>query len=278
MPGQDVLLTESTLGNIAKATAHIETTRQLQVHEIVVVDRGGVAVAQVYVPAGSFKMGSEDGDDDARPAHEIMLNGFLIDRTEVTNAQYAACVATSVCRPPGISRSNTRDNYYGNSDYDDYPVINISWEDARNFAEWAGGRLPTEAEWEYAARGPENRNYPWGGEAPTCDLLNFNMCIGDTTAVGSYPNGASWVGALDMAGNVWELVSDWYEADYFARSPATNPPGPETGEFKVVRGGAWEDDSRLTRAPHRGYYQDHPGLIYHSIGFRVVEPLSDPDS
>jgi formylglycine-generating enzyme required for sulfatase activity len=264
--------TESAPGNFVDVTA--EPTTQAQILEIVVADRGGVAVEQVYVPSGSFIMVSENEG----AVHEVTLDAFLIDRMEVTNEQYAACVAAGACQPPGSYSSYTRNSYYDNPEYPAHPVINISWEDACDFAEWAGGRLPTEAEWEYAARGPENRIYPWGSEAPTCDLLNFNICIGDTTEVGSYPKGASWVGALDMAGNVWELVLDWYEVDYYARSPATNPTGPKTGEYKVVRGGGWEDDSRLTHATYRGYYQDHPGLVYHSIGFRVVEPLSNPDS
>ena len=257
-------------------TPTITPTPQPRAGDIRVVDRGGVKVEQVYVPAGSFMMGSEDGFDDEKPVHEVTLDAFWIDRTEVTNGQYAACVADGACRPPESNVSYTRLSYYDNPDYADYPVIYVSWEDARNFAAWAGGRLPTEAEWEYAARGPQSVEYPWGNETPTCDLLNFDRCVGDTTQVGSYPDGASWVGGLDMAGNVWEWVNDWYDGDYYGRSPGENPTGPETGESRTLRGGSWNHGVQNSRAAHRNYNNPHLRNLH--VGFRVVELLSDPDS
>jgi formylglycine-generating enzyme required for sulfatase activity len=213
----------------------------------------------VYVPGGTFEMGSTDAEveavfeqceqagrsDDCQrnwleresPRHSVTLDSFWIDRTEVTNAQYARCVADGTCISPPESKSATRDSYYGEGQFDDYPVMWVSWSDADAYCQWAGGRLPTEAEWEYAARGPDGNVYPWGNDPPDDTLLNYDSIDRDTTEVGSYPDGASWVGALDMAGNVWEWVSDWY-AEY-AASPAENPTGPDTGDEKVLRGGSW---------------------------------------
>jgi formylglycine-generating enzyme required for sulfatase activity len=246
-----------------------------QACDIRTVPRDNVAVEQVYVPAGSFMMGSEDGRDNEKPPHEVTLDGFWIDRTEVTNAQYAVCVAAGECQPPSESSSDTRESYYGNPEYADYPVIWVSWEDARDFAEWAGGRLPTEAEWEYAARGPDSLVYPWGSnESPSCELLNLTECRSDTAKVGSYPDGASWACALDMAGNVWEWVNDWY--DNYEPGSDVNPTGPGIRDYKILRGGAWNGNGQYTRAAYRLY--DLPGGRGNSVGFRVVEPLSDPDS
>ncbi len=128
-------------------------------------------------------MGSEDGDDDERPVHEVTLDVFWIDRTEVTNSQYEGCVADGTCQAPRKPSSVRRSSYYGNAQYADYPVIYVSWYDARDFCEWASGRLPTESEWEYAARGPESYAYPWGNQSPSCNLLNYNNCVGDTSEV-----------------------------------------------------------------------------------------------
>lgn len=258
----------------ATITPSATPTPEPQVGDVRTVMRGGGAVEQVFVPAGSFMMGSENGADDERPVHKVTLNAFWIDWTEVTNAQYEACVAAGTCQLPAGPSSYTRGSYYGNPAYADYPVIRVSWQDARDFAEWAGGRLPTEAEWEYAARGPNTLIYPWGNEAPSCELLNFKNCIGDTAEVGSYADGASWVGALDMTGNVWEWVNDWYGG--YGEWPAVNPTGPDLGEYRVLRGGAWNLNDRLTRAAFRGF--DNPDYGDINVGFRVVEPLSEPGS
>jgi formylglycine-generating enzyme required for sulfatase activity len=260
-----------------------------QAGDVRTVMRGDVQVEQVFVPAGSFMMGSDNGQEDERPVHQVTLDAFWLDRTEVTNAQYAACVADGACGPPGYSSSWTRNNYYDDPAYADYPVIYVSWDDAAAFAAWAGGRLPTEAEWEYAARGLESLQYPWGN---TFDGQKLNFCDrncpfdyadqavddghADTAPVGSYPNGASWVGAMDMAGNVWEWVSDRYNGNYYTSSPAVNPPGPDSGDSRVLRGGSWVDADRSTRAAYR--LDSAPDLRNFDVGFRVAEPLSDPDS
>jgi len=196
-------------------------------------------MVMVYVPAGEFEMGSMEGEDNEQPVHTVAVDGFWIDQTDVTNAQFALCVAAGACDPPAKSRSYTHGSYYGNSAYDGYPVIYVSWRQAADYCEWAGGRLPAEAEWEYAARGSDGRTYPWGNSAPDCGKANYSGCVGDTTAVGSCPAGASWCGAQDLAGNVWEWVADWYESDYYSVSPYSNPPGPASGTSKVLRGGGW---------------------------------------
>jgi formylglycine-generating enzyme required for sulfatase activity/Mg-chelatase subunit ChlD len=190
-------------------------------------------VSMVFVTGGQFIMGS----------NPVSLSSFWIDKTEVTNAMYGRCIQTGVCNPPRSSGSNTRENYYGNPEFDDYPVIHVSWLDANAYCTWAGGRLPTEAEWEKAARGTDWRPFPWGDMDPASigGLLNFRGQ--DTTEVGSYPNGASPYGALDMAGNVSEWVADWYSLDDYNSPPFRNPSGPETGEYRVWRGGSWANTS-----------------------------------
>ena len=243
----------------------------------------------VRVPAGEFLMGSSEeqfaaamklceedfgaGNCDRRlfeselPQHAVALDEYWIGRTEVTNAQYVACVEGGGCTEPHERSSNTRDSYYGRSDYANYPVINVDWSQAEAFCTWAGGRLPTEAEWEKAARGTDGRIYPWGDSAPDKTLANFNGNEGDTTVVGSYPSGASPYGALDMAGNVWEWVSDWYQADTYVASPTKNPTGPATGDRRVLRGGSWLYNVGSVRAAYR--YYNFPGWAVNG-GFRCV--------
>jgi formylglycine-generating enzyme required for sulfatase activity len=237
----------------------------------------------------------------------VTLGGFWIDRTEVTNAQFAAFVADTgyetTAEREGGGWTYTTANVWGYTEGADWqhpqgpnsnivglemhPVVLVSWDDAASYAAWTGGRLPTEAEWEYAARGPESPVYPWGN-AFDGERLNFcdHNCPFDEAdqsvddgyqfiaPIGSYPEGASWVGALDMSGNVWEWVNDWYDDDYYARSPEVNPPGLDSGEFRILHGGAWGDDNQGTRAAYRGV--SNPGGAY-NVGLRVVESLPNPD-
>jgi formylglycine-generating enzyme required for sulfatase activity len=228
-------------------------------------------MVQVYVPAGEFTMGNDSGASDQRPAHTVYLDSFWMDRTEVTNAMYAPCVSAGACTPPLETRSITRPDYYGNAQFADYPVLFVNWQQARAYCEWTGRRLPTEAEWEKAARGSDGRLYPWGNEVPGPSRTNFNRVRGDTVAAGSYAgqNGnASFYGALDMAGNVWEWVSDWYSGTYYPTSPASNPQGPASGAVRVLRGGAWDSAGADVRAAAR--FQFGPTNRQNFIGFRCA--------
>lgn len=154
------------------------------------------------------------------------------------------CVSAGDCPLPANLKSATGFNYFGETQYNNYPAVYIDWYMAEAYCKWAGRRLPTEAEWEKAARGENGNMYPWGNELPNVSLLNFNSLDGDTKEMGTYPTGASPYGALDMAGNVWEWVNDWYHSDYYEFSPDINPLGPDasghnTGQVKSLRGGSW---------------------------------------
>jgi serine/threonine-protein kinase len=224
-------------------------------------------MVQVFVPQGEFDMGSDDGWESEKPVHTVGLKAYWIDQTEVTNVQYSLCVQADACVPPSSSGSFTRDRYYNNLDFSHYPVISVSWYDAMAYCEWAGRRLPTEAEWEKAARGVDGRIYPWG-EDISCELANYIDCFGDTSPVGSFPFAASPFGALDMAGNVWEWISDWYYVGYYNDSPLDYPLGPDSGAYRVVRGGSWNDYEWYLRTTNRySYFPDNKRV---SIGFRCA--------
>lgn len=211
-------------------------------------------VEMVLVPAGEFQMGNPWYDifaySDEKPSHKVYLDAFYIDTYEVTNAHYKACVDAGACTPLQQSSSFTHLSYYGNSQYDDYPVIYIDWNQAKTYCEWRGARLPTEAQWEKAARGMDGRTYPWG-EGINCGRANYDSCVGDTTEVGSYENGKSPYGAYDMAGNVLEWVNDWHSETYYQSSPFSNPLGFDSGEFRVLRGGSWRIVENIVRSANR---------------------------
>ncbi len=222
----------------------------------------------MYVPSGTFEMGSENGKSNEKPVHTVYLDAYWIDQTEVTNGMYAQCVSSGDCTLPHQISSNSRSEYYGIKQYDDYPVIYVDWNQADAYCRWTGRRLPSEAEWEKAARGTDERAFPWGEENDYCHKANYAGCMADSNKTGSYPAGVSPYGALDMAGNVWEWVVDWYDLNYYANYSHENPTGPDSGEFRVIRGGAWYSSGENVRSSSRGFGDPDNGG--QNIGFRCA--------
>lgn len=222
----------------------------------------------VFVSAGEFTMGSNDYDDE-KPPHTVYLDEFWMDKYEVTNALYKRCVNAGKCSAPNPTSSFTRNSYYGNIQFDNYPVIYVSWNDANAYCAWAGKKLPAEAQWEKVARGTDARIYPWGNTFDKDKLNSDEGGKGDTTAVGSYPTGASPYSAMDMAGNVWEWVADWYDAQYYRNTPTRNPTGPTSGTSHVLRGSGWFSYSDRMRVPRRFGYA--PSDRTSNIGFRCAQ-------
>ena len=249
-----------------------------------------------YIPAGSFEMGdamneTEDWMERSRPVHIVRLDGFYIDKTEVTVGQFKAFLADS-----GYNWTGSWDDVDQYSPGDDYPMIYVDWNDATAYAKWSGKRLPTEAEWEYAARGGlVRKRYPWGNTEPGGSQRNFadkdadavlrqidgkfdwaDMEVGDshiiTAPVGSYPPNS--FGLFDMAGNVYEWCANWYKEGYARKSSLKNPQGPDTGSDRVLRGGAWCHPSESLRVACR--FHSSPASTTsknHRYGFRCVSKL-----
>jgi formylglycine-generating enzyme required for sulfatase activity len=219
----------------------------------------------VLVPAGEFIMGSDIDQAAARPAHPVYLDTFYIDKYEVTQARYRECIEAGGCATDYGKLLNT-------PIWDQHPMMDITWYDAQEYCEWRGGSLPSEAQWEKAARGTDERKFPWGNEPVTCERVRYGECGWMTDPVGSHPAGASPYGAEDMAGNVWEFVYDWYQQDYYEHSLYENPTGPEaeTG-YKSERGGAWFYEADLMTAIWRNNLPPTAHYLY--VGFRcVIEP------
>ncbi len=257
--------------------------------------------AMVTVPAGEFRMGCDravftGADCYSRefPLHPVYLDGYKLDKYEVTVGEYRTCVAAGACSPPRRTVSDTRDRYYDNPAYFQHPVIYVSWWDANDFCAWEGKRLPTEAEWEKAYRGPiDTRMFTWGEGTPTCGHMNFTLpsgplCNRDTVRVGLYPAGASPYGAMDMGGNVFEWVHDIYSETYYRSSPYANPTGPDiTFEptdseiyYFSLRGGSYRRQWFYTRVSHRHFghhgdspFADRPYYRNNFVGFRCAQPL-----
>lgn len=250
-------------------------------------------VAQVWVPAGTFTMGADTSTAkrpawalnealSEQPAHPVALSrGYWIDTTEVTVAAFEAFKDAGGYDDEALWsadgwrwRQGLRAKPLPQPCVEqapDEPQVCVTWYEAEAYARWRGGRLPTEAEWEFAARGPESRTYPWG-EAYDAALANLDGGTGPV-AVGRYPDGASWVGALDMAGNAMEWVADWWSATYYRQAPGTDPTGPATGSTKAEKGGWWgaagDFGAYLGRAAYR-HFEDPPLYADHHIGFRIV--------
>jgi formylglycine-generating enzyme required for sulfatase activity len=231
----------------------------------------------VRVAASVLLMGSPPGQGaaDEHPLHRVDVSAFSIDRYEVTNARYAACLKAGTCERPALASSAKRESYFYAPEFANYPVVFVSWEQAEAFCRWDHGRLPTEAEWELAARGPapSQRVFPWGDEPADCSKANMGGptgCLGDTDLVGRRTAGASFWGAMDMAGNVWEWTADWYDPGYYTSSPDRDPQGPSRGTLKVMRGGCWASGSDSLRVSCRK--AELPGTWAPNVGFRCVRP------
>ncbi len=230
-------------------------------------------IPMVRIPAGEFTRGNLYGFPDERTEQTIFLDQFYIDQYEVTNRQYAQCVSAGRCTLPRLPRSVNFANYYGASEYGNYPVIWVSWEDAAAYCAFRGKALPTEAQWEKTARGPENFLYPWSNEEPV-EQANFDYRSGDVTAVGTYSADRSSYGVYDLAGNVREWVADWYQWDYYSVAPQKNPLGPETGVTRVLRGGSWNDISIYIRTTSRKNFL--PESYDSNLGFRCATATFPP--
>ncbi len=240
-----------------------------------ILDSKGILMA--YIPAGTFEMGDRNGYRELLPVHTVILTqAFYMDVYEVANASYAACVAAGRCRRPSYLGSFTRDEYYNDPDLANYPVIWVDWYQAVAYCAWRGARLPTEAEWEYAARGGlEGKKYPWGNENPVCTAgavngANYDACSEkDPVSVGLFaPNG---YGLYDMAGNVWEWVSDYI--GYYPSETVTDPTGPVYSEYggrKVLRGGGYDNEISSLSVAERVSNEPWQG---HGVGFRCVAPI-----
>ncbi len=267
-------------------------------------ERPSDKMKMMYVPAGEFWMGRRQGGGlkDQYPLHKVQLDAYWIDRTEITNAMFAAFLNANfaelsvvhdvvyrkneplislACRTPncvvGAEHGFDRILWKGsrfevNPYYPEHPVVLVSWHGAQAYCQWAGARLPTEAEWEKAARGTDGRTYPWGEELD-CSRANFDGCVRNTTAVDSYPAGVSPYGVLDMAGNALEWVADWYAPDYYSRSPIDNPAGPAIGKKRLVRGGAWRMYDPALRADSRMAL--NPNFMDTVTGFRCALAVTE---
>jgi len=272
---------------LAGCTHVAETGVDLEIAAQATQVRPNDGMTMIYIPEGKFTMGMKtsetlpiceiDSDSclaarfsDEEPVHTVYLNAFWIDQTEVTNGMYASCVSAGVCPTPWYSSSYHISEYYGNPEYDAFPVMYVSWEDATLYCNWVGARLPTEAEWEKAARGIDGRIFPWGNQMPMTDLVNTfdDVNPNEVEAVGSHPAGASPYGVLDMSGNVNEWVADWYRGNYYTIFSVRNPLGPRKGDDRVYRGGASTEEMYL-RAASRNH--DDPRHRNFGLGFRCAQ-------
>lgn len=226
-------------------------------------DKDGMEM--IFIPDGELMMGDNHGYDHEKPVHTVYLDSYWMDKFEVSNKQYQSCVWQGLCKPSRYA-DNTKINGA------DQPVVGVDWNNAKAYCEWAGRRLPTEAEWEKAARGTDGRLFPWGNEPPSNNLLNWFGIIDGyeyTAPVGSFNKDQSPYGVMDMGGNVIEWVSDFYENNYYASSERNNPLGPVSGEYRVLRGGSRDDyNPNFIRSTHRSWY--HPLLWDDYIGFRCA--------
>ena len=292
-PSEEIISTDTPAPTPTETTPPTPTNTEEPVNQPISLEVNPVDGAEfVLVPAGEFLMGSEPGKDPyfwgaEGPEHTVYLDEYWIYRSEVTNGMYQACVEEQKCPRPQYLNSVDVADYYGNPEYDDYPVIHVTFAHAQAYCNWVGGKLPSEAQWEKAARGSEGYMFPWGDDTPDADLVNlcdsscargserenhFSDGYPGTSPVGSYPNGASPYGVLDMAGNVWEWTFDWFQPTYYSISPEENPLGPSSGTTRTIRGGSWFNPTSGVRAAARTSLT--PKKVLDTLGFRCV--VSNP--
>jgi len=224
----------------------------------------------VLIPAGEFLMGSgpRDGNPDEMPQRKVFLNAFHIDKYSTTVGRFAKYLEATGADPPEYW------NMVNVTADADYPVVGVDWDQAQAYCKWAGKRLPTEAEWEKAARGMDGRKHPWGNDPPSPQFANVGRggTFGYTKSlekVGTYEAGKSPYGVYEMIGNVWQWMADWYDRSYYQNAPEKNPKGPEKGEFKVIRGGSWAKVPLVVRVAAR--HRAAPTSQTTSIGFRCAK-------
>ncbi|WP_447977432.1 formylglycine-generating enzyme family protein [Candidatus Nitrospira bockiana] len=262
-----LLLVLTVTAGLVPAHAQLDRLRQLKKEA---PPAQPAEAPMVLIPAGEFWMGVDGlrGLEDERPRHRVWLDVYWIDLYEVTTARYAAFLKETRRAVPLFWETVDL------TQHGDRPVIGVDWADAEAYCRWAGRRLPTEAEWEKAARGTDERRYPWGNHDPTPELANFAIGARFSYAqtlmpVGRYEKGKSPYGVHDLAGNVWEWVQDWYGASYYEASPERNPQGPEHGMFKVLRGGAWSELPKYLLT--FGRFKLPPNTRNSYIGFRCAK-------
>jgi formylglycine-generating enzyme required for sulfatase activity len=264
--------------------------------------RAGDEMTMVFVPGGTFKMGSTDAEvEDAitlckqhyspcnrwyymreSPQHAVSLDSYWFDQTEITNARYRLCVEDGGCSE--LQACKKGESTYNDAAKSDHPAVCVSWDEAQDYCQWAGGRLPAEAEWEYAFRGENSLIYPWGNSFDgtrlnycdvNCDLSHADDAFDDgyqtTAPAGSYPQGASWVGVLNMGGNVAEWAADWF--DKFSSDSLSNPVGPSSGREKLVKGCSWFFQPAYCRGATRGSVDPDSRMDY--LGFRCAVSLEE---
>jgi serine/threonine protein kinase len=301
IPAQDTNTPSNTATTIASPTPLPSATpTSVEVTRLPELITDEYDVPMVLVSAGLFEMGNLaeavlaecqklaigfncdfSSFLDEEPVHTVTVEAYYIDRFEVTNARYASCVEAGGCNEPHSSALGNNIPYFQGPEFADHPVVYVSWSNAQNYCTWRGARLPTEAEWEKAARGTDGRHYPWGdvfegSRVNFCDSnceydwanRQYNDGYRGTAPAGSYPAGRSPYGVLDMAGNVWEWVADWYGEGYYASSPSENPPGPATGEDRVLRGGGFNVTGSFVRTGTR--LGEDPTEGYFNVGFRCA--------
>jgi len=265
-------------------TATVTATASNLIQGIVNIVTAAIPSGMVLIPAGNFNMGSTSGQPSEQPVHAVYLDAYYIDKYEVTNGVYKVFMDSGGYNNSAYwttdgwtwktNNSITQPYYWNDSTFGynatngpSLPVVGVSWYEVYAYANWAGKRLPTEAEWEKAARGTDGRTYPWG-EGIDSSKLNYNYSIGLTTVVGSYETGKSPYGCYDMAGNVWEWCADWYDGSYYSSSPTNNPQGPASGANRVLRGGSWSGNVSFCRSAFRFWYSPVGWSL--SYGFRCA--------